>query len=140
MTVSTDRIPFAVEHLHPEMVGPIRRLIATMLTKDIGGYVLSPFEGYRSPVRQYHLLTRTKNTKAGPWQSAHQYGLAVDFAGLRIEQDGLIVPGSWAWDQVPKHLWETLKREAIREGLDVPIAWDRGHVIHPLITKKFGIK
>lgn len=127
------REPFALNVLHPKMMGPITDLARAMRTIHIGGYVLEPFEGFRHPQRQYDLLARTKNTKAGPWQSSHQYGLAVDFAGLRII-DQMILPGSWAWDQVPEALWLRLKREAVRFGLDVPIAWDRGHVEHPLFA------
>lgn len=132
------REPFRLDDLHPDMVHPIRLVTATMRTITIDGWVLQPFEGYRSPMRQNHLFTTTASTKARAWKSAHQYGMAVDFAGLRIEND-LIVPNTWGWD-VPEDLWRRLKGVATVNGLDVPIEWDRGHVILPLVTKLFGIK
>lgn len=139
MTHEVKREPFRFEDLHSDMVLPLRRLTMAMRASPVNGYILQPFEGYRSPMRQNYLFSLgTKITKARAWQSAHQYGLAVDFAGLRIEND-LIVPNSWSWD-VNESLWPKLKREAALSGLDIPIQWDRGHVIHPVVTKLFGIK
>lgn len=131
-----DREQYRVEHLHPKMQGPV-----TGLTKATGGrvfesdskkFILRPFEGFRSAVRQQHLFAGGKVTKARPWQSAHQYGLAVDFAGVRVEMNGNIVPNSWFWPASTHPCWMELKRLAIAEGLDVPIAWDIGHVEHPV--------
>lgn len=49
------------------------------------------YETYRSPARQLELLTAPKpTTRAAPWHSAHQYGMAVDLA--------LKVNGQWSWD------------------------------------------
>lgn len=76
------------------------------------------FEAFRHPARQAWLLENTTSTKAGPWQSAHQYGLAVD-----------LVPrpaGKWSWD-AGIH-WDLMKKAAVSHGLRVPISWDKAHV------------
>lgn len=81
----------------------------------------SPFEGYRLPSEQVRLLARG-TTKAGPFQSAHNYGLAVDF----VPQ----VRGGWHWGEA--HDWDHLEQVAILCGLKRPIPWDRPHIQHPL--------
>lgn len=83
------------------------------------------FETYRSPERQAYLLRRG-DSKSGPWQSAHQYGLAADI----VPQ----VNGRWTWD-VGNDRWTLLATYAIRHSLRVPINWDKAHVQSPL----FGI-
>jgi len=83
------------------------------------------FETYRSPERQAYLLRRG-DSKSGPWQSAHQYGLAADI----VPQ----VNGRWTWD-VGSDRWTMLATYAVRHSLSVPISWDRAHVQSPL----FGI-
>jgi len=83
------------------------------------------FEGWRHPYRQNYLLLTKKTTRVGPFFSAHQFGLAVDFAGY-IEQSKTF---TWA---IKSHEWGLLKQEAQRAGLQVPITWDPGHVQHPL--------
>ena len=129
---NTDRIPFSINDLHPEMRPSLIAMIETTSTTVLRSgrsahYKFKPFEGYRTPVRQMHLLTVDKTTKAGPWKSAHQYGLAVDFACVLIEGD--LSRDRWTW---PKDAdWQWLKNLARRVGLDVPIEWDLGHVEHP---------
>jgi len=126
-----------MDMLHPKLFVPMGALIRTtraFVFELPGGREgrFEPFEGYRHPKRQLDLLTRTKSTKSGPWESAHQYGLAVDFA-VRVRD---VNPAAgvtftqWVWEnEVP---WGTLKILASREGLTVPIEWDKGHVAHPL--------
>lgn len=131
-----NREPYNFTILHPVMKPRALALASAMRTKpfalkDGGEAIAAPFEGFRHPLRQHHLLTATKSTKAGPWQSAHQYGLAIDFAGLQVI-DGRIVPNSWTWDFRGDDVWVALKREAAVCGLNIPIAWDKGHVIHPV--------
>lgn len=86
--------------------------------------LFKPFETIRSPLRQDKLLAAGA-TKARGWQSAHQYGLATDFAAF--------VGNQWNWDAGRD--WPFLKRLANEFGLDVPIKWDLGHVEHPLWWK-----
>ena len=129
---NTERKPFSVNDLHPEMRAPILAMIditstAVLRSGKAAHYRFKPFEGYRSPVRQMHLLTVDKTTKAGPWKSPHQYGLAVDFACILVDQN--LIRDAWTW---PKDAdWQWLKSLAQRVGLDIPIEWDRGHVQHP---------
>lgn len=123
---------FSFDALHPKVVRQFRDLARTAATGifTLGGdqFRFAPFEGFRHPLRQHYLLTRTKNTKAGPWKSAHQYGVAVDFACRRVDEYGSA--HGWFWpDGAP---WQLLKLKAREAGLYIPIAWDRGHVVHPL--------
>lgn len=80
------------------------------------------FETYRTPQRQAQLASPV--TKARAFQSAHQFGLAVDFVPRELE--------AWSWSD--KHDWSYLRRVAQQFGLDVPINWDRAHVEHPFWT------
>lgn len=78
------------------------------------------FETYRSPMRQMELYEQTPRvTKAGPWQSAHQYGMAVDFVPLDDK-------GQYSWDK--RWNYDLLAECAEISGLHVPISWDRCHV------------
>lgn len=129
-TVVIDMRDTAIINLHPIMREPVSRLVAAAAAMPfrvgmVEG-VFQLFEGYRSPERQQHLLTRTKSTKAGPWESAHQYGLAVDFAMAVVKENAGI---QWYWPHNAP--WSSLKRLAMIEELDIPIAWDKGHVQHP---------
>lgn len=83
-----------------------------------------PFETYRSPERQGELRMKGGVTQAGPFESAHQFGLAVDF----VPWDGEV----WNWDG--RHDWAFLEKAAESYGLTVPISWDKVHVEHPLWT------
>lgn len=47
------------------------------------GYEMVLVEGYRSPERQAELMAGGQATRAGAWQSCHQYGLAIDAAPIR---------------------------------------------------------
>jgi len=128
---NVERLTFVVNDLHPKMRGPIIRMRDAALAlqfKVRGAHAeFHPFEGFRTPERQNYLLTVEKTTKAGPWESAHQYGLAVDFAVIVKKQDGSV---GWSWpNDAP---WQRLKDIATSVGLDIPISWDRGHVQHPL--------
>ena len=84
--------------------------------------LFKPFEGYRSPERQNYLFHVMKTTKARAFQSAHNYGLAVDFVPF--------VDGKWSWDN--HHDWEALRYLASQRGLLTPIKWDLPHVEHPI--------
>lgn len=129
-----DREPFSILNTHPVAQRPFLNLRDRMAKERFteGGkdFLLMPFEGYRHPERQNHLFSVEKTTKARPYESAHQYGLALDFAGRWITHENVI--GAWFWPDSTHKCWDELKRRAAIEGLDVPIIWDRGHVQHPL--------
>ena len=48
-----------------------------------------PFETYRHPARQAEAV-KIRTSRAGPYESAHQFGLAVDFVAWSN--------GRWSWD------------------------------------------
>ena len=82
--MNIQRRKFSITDLHPEVRGAFSALsedLALAYQTNRTEFLLEPFEGLRSPDRQAHLLTEG-TTKAGPWKSAHQYGLAVDFVKL----------------------------------------------------------
>jgi hypothetical protein len=80
-----------------------------------------PFETYRDPEWQAVVFDRG-DSKADSFESAHQFGLAVDFVPF--------IDGNWRWD-VPETTWDVLDAEAAVFGLLRPIAWDRAHIEHP---------
>lgn len=134
------RDPYRIQDLHPKMSGPIAAMQVSLRTRvfETEGlkFVLQVFEGYRSPIRQNHLFSQVpKVTKARAWQSSHQYGLAVDFAGLRVDSRGLILTDKWVWPDGSHTCWNELKRIAAVQGLHVPISWDYGHVEHPVFDR-----
>ncbi len=66
-----------------------RLLVAFKLMREQHGYEMVLLEGYRSPERQTQLAALgPQTTRAGAFESWHQYGLAADAAFLR---DGRIV-------------------------------------------------
>lgn len=135
ITPSTDRYTFDIGHIHPIMKPSIRSMIETTLTAgffiDGTRYIFRPFEGYRGPVRQEYLCAVMKTSKARPWQSAHQYGLAVDFACVPIVNGKITERWTWSEDAP----WQLLKEIAISCDLDIPIKGDRGHVQHPAFAQ-----
>jgi len=93
------------------------------------------FETFRDPMRQTELIAKGV-TKAGPYQSAHQYGLAVDWVPIIDGTDAhrlseitgeRVLPG-WNWHS--SHDWEHLAQVAKRFGLTT-ISWDKSHLEHP---------
>lgn len=132
-----NRESFNVHALHKYAKSSFQKLIAACATTEFrfGHWeraFFKPFEGYRHPMRQHYLRADTKSTKAGPWESAHQYGLAVDFA-ISVNDKKTPEPGSLIWDEAAP--WELLRELAAVHELEVPIDWDRGHVVSPLFTK-----
>lgn len=134
------REPFTLAHLNPQMMAATLELTKITNTRRFAlggrGYVVKPFEGFRHPARQNELIA-TKATKARSWQSAHQYGLAVDFACRWIEDGGVL--GAWFWPDPDQPVWWQLKRDATSVGLAIPIKWDYGHVQHPLFDRIMDI-
>lgn len=102
----------------------------TGLTKTL----FKVFETYRTPFRQAHLLTQ-RVTKAGPWQSPHQFGLAADFVPYadEITSDRLGIPVGWNWHSANEYSF--LASAAKKFDCAVPIKWDPCHVEHPDFQK-----
>lgn len=73
-----------------------RLLLAYRLMRERHGYDMVLLEGYRSPGRQAQLQAMGAHvTRAGPFQSYHQFGLAADSAFLR--QGRLVLSEKEAW-------------------------------------------
>lgn len=116
----------ALDLLHPRCILAFERCrddLAAAFTLGKTPVLFRPFETFRSPARQLEVF-RAGNSRARPWLSPHNYGLACDFAPVDAE-------GRWTWDIRPEH-WGIVRECAIRFGMDAPISWDRGHVQHPL--------
>ena len=128
-----NREPFNIGCVHKNAKSAFEKLIAATRAFEFAVPRFSsecrfePYEGFRHPMRQLYLVEETEATKSRPWHSAHQYGLAVDFA-VRIYKDD--VPTGWSWPNSAP--WDELRVMAQAFGLDVPVEWDRGHVVHPL--------
>lgn len=108
-------------HLQPTF----SKLVAEALTRLNAAkgwsrpFMWQMFEGWRHPARQLHVL-QSGTSKAAPWNSAHQYGLAADLVPLTM--------AGWTWDVTSedKRMFRNVV-EGIRQ-LRVPIDWDPLHV------------
>lgn len=117
-----------INDLHPIMREPVKKLEGVLLGENLLAAGTAPgfrlFEGYRSPERQDQLF-RQKGaavTQARAWQSAHQYGLAVDYVWWTGQ--------AWSWDA--SHPWEDLRSAAfMTQNLRTPLKWDLPHIEHP---------
>lgn len=128
-----ERLPFSYDALHPKARQHFQMMeirLAEAFEAGATKTLFKPFEGYRPPERQLVLLTR-KTTKAGPWQSAHNYGLAVDFVAKssRLET-GAVHNHGWSW--ADHHDWDCVREVATNLGLQNTLKWDRPHVEHPI--------
>ena len=105
-----------------------RLLMSFKLLHDRYGYDMVLIEGYRSPQRQAMLATMGPSvTRAGPFESYHQFGLAADCAFLR---DGRIVISEkdpWAMAGYERY-GEVAKTLGLKWGGDWSGLRDLGHV------------
>ena len=128
--MSTKRLAYKIDMLHPLARQSFQLLELRLEEGFRDGHTRSwfrPFEGYRTPQRQLHLLNVAKTTQAGPWQSAHNYGLAVDFVPFNPDT------GKWSW--ADDEDWNYLDAQVRnRPQLARAIRWDRPHVHHHIWT------
>ena len=111
-------------HLHPVFRNKVQTLLDRLSTEQLPFRL---FEGFRSPQRQQYLYAQGRTrpgsivTKARPWSSRHQYGVAADFV--------LYENGKWSWDTSgEKDRWWTRLHELGREqGLEL-LSWEKPHV------------
>lgn len=114
--------------LHPKAQPAFFRLLDELIAAKQTGATEAEFklfEGFRSPLRQDHLRKRG-TSKAAAWQSAHQYGLAVDVVPYVKGQP------TWVLANIGPHDLEYFDAAVKRAGLLRPILWDPYHVEHPL--------
>ena len=75
-----------------------RLLVVFSVMRERHGYEMALLEGYRSPERQELLRSRgPQTTRAGAFESYHQFGLAADCAFYRDGQ--LVISEKDAWAQ-----------------------------------------
>lgn len=91
--IQQSSVPFRNLYGGGPMAFVARQVVKRMAQK---GWPCRVYEHWRTPERQAEMIAKGVS-KAGPWQSAHQYGLAVD-----------IIHSSKAWD-VPERFWEDLE-------------------------------
>jgi peptidoglycan L-alanyl-D-glutamate endopeptidase CwlK len=110
-----------------DLLHPVLRDAVTAVQSDLeaAGIPLFVFEAYRSPRRQAFLFAKGRTTPgpkvtfAQPWQSYHQFGLAVDlvFGG----------PGKWSWEEPHAGDWKRMHEIAKHHGL-MPLDFETPHV------------
>ena len=119
-----DRRSVDLAFLHPA----IRQSVQTIQRQlHSEGHPFEIFEAFRSPHRQAYLYaqgrTRPGNivTKAQPWMSYHQYGLAVDFV--------VKINGQWDWsDSGPSAAaWKRLHEVGRAQNME-PLSWETPHL------------
>lgn len=114
--------------VHPRLRAPVVQLLQTLNAAELPFQV---FEGYRTPERQRMLYAKgrtapgAKVTNAEPWESLHQYGVAVDL----VLRDGM----QWSWNAKggARTQWERMRTEAGLLGLHV-LERELPHVELPL--------
>ncbi len=128
----------SLELLHPELQD---KLGVLMQAVQADGLPMMVYETIRSPGRQAQLYTigRTPGaahfgrtvTRAQPWQSPHQYGLAADVV--------FQVAGRPTWDEPRKGQWDHFTILAHKAGL-VTLSFEKPHVqlpgFHPDLLPK----
>jgi len=96
------------------------RLTAALDECHAMGYEVAVFESYRSPERQQWLYDqgRTRDgkiiTNARPYESFHQYGLAVDIVGYHNKK--------WDWSIDYDKVTEVFKRHGFK-----PLKFEKAH-------------
>lgn len=94
------------------------------------GLQIYVYEGLRSPERQAELYAQGRTTRgkkvtnAGPWQSMHQYGLAVDFVPLKPHAKAAGMFDA-AWDD--EKAYAKAHALAVKRGLR-KISWETPHL------------
>jgi hypothetical protein len=110
-----------------ELLAPVAKAPFTALAASLERDTLfRVFETYRSPEHQLQAFARG-TTRARPFLSGHQLGLAVDFVPK--------INGDWTWPETSDPIWATLRQRALAFGLMNDISWDRPHVEHPYLYR-----
>ncbi len=118
----------SLELIHPKVREKVVSLIDDLAAEDIP---MKIFESYRSPERQQKLHDQGRRgpdahkpivSNAEPWESYHQYGLAVDMvidkAGVNPWETGTAETRAW---------WKRYHELAEKNGLE-PLSFELPHV------------
>lgn len=111
-------------HLHPAVREAARLIVEELNTE---GFPFRIFEAFRSPQRQEFLYAQGRTrpgpivTKARPWRSYHQYGLAIDLV--------LFVNGQWSWKTSGEYrdAWKRMHQIGESHGLEA-LSWELPHL------------
>lgn len=137
----TDNRIALISALHPKM-----RPVAESVVENLERFYQSKktefrfqiFETLRLAARQADAKARG-TSKAGPWESAHNVGLAIDCVPYlsaqqanRIRPNGSSIPG-WYWPPASHEDWDVLAEVFHAHDLNT-ISWDRPHGEHDLWT------
>lgn len=110
-------------HLHPKALQNFQRLEQDLLRGVLAGETSTwfrPFAGYRTPHQQLELYNAGTSGHR-PFESPHNYGLAVEFvafipkANLGRDTNYDRVSGTWSWDRTLP--WDYMHRAAERAAL-----------------------
>lgn len=115
--------------LHPIAERAFRELGMSLEADYVKGKIdvrFMPYETYRYPQRQLYFY-RKGTSRAMPFRSAHQFGLAVDFVPFQA--------GSGFTWEVDTKAWDWLRARSREQGLVNELSWDRAHVEHPIWDK-----
>jgi peptidoglycan L-alanyl-D-glutamate endopeptidase CwlK len=118
-----------IPNTDPALLHPVfREKAAELLSRFAAEQIpFRLFEGFRSPERQRRLYAQGRTlpgpivTKALPWKSYHQYGLAGDFV--------LFENGLWSWDTsgAKAAWWRRLPEFGKELGLE-PLRFEMPHL------------
>lgn len=118
--------------------GFMQQMLHLIVGMKLYGYEMVLLEGYRSPERQDMLADRGANiTRAGAYQSKHQYGLAVDMAFMRDGKLVIAETDPWAMEG-----YQRLGMLARQAGLVWGGGWslqDYGHIESPVSVKQLAV-
>jgi len=117
-----------LDQLHPSFRRAITQLLDQATAEALPFKV---FEAFRTPERQRWLYEQGRTrpgavvTKAQPWTSFHQYGLAADLV--------LFIDGQWTWSDKGElgGYWRRLPQLASQVGLRT-LNWEAPHVEWPV--------
>lgn len=119
MTITPSIIPHKrdvdLNRLHPIIRDKVIKVQNDLANQNIP---IRIFEAYREPERQAYLYAQGRTiggaivTNCKPWQSYHQYGLAVDFV--------LFLNNTWSWSSSEKNNkhWQAYHEIARAHGLE----------------------
>lgn len=123
--------------LHPAMRPLAEKLVGRLYDAHMDGEIKTlfrPFETYRSPFRQNQLYEQGRTiggkivTNARAWESAHQFGLAMDL--VPYGRVGGASAYKYYWD-APESDWNFMHRTAKALGFKDRIPWDSPHIEDP---------
>lgn len=125
----------SLDSLHPVF----RRKLTDELIPAIrdAGLPLHVYESFRTPFRQADLYASGRTTpgptrtKAMPWRSFHQYGLAVDFVFQTAD-------GNWTWDEAHPGDWQKYTGLCEMAGLRT-LSFERPHVEFPWDLQRLAV-